>query len=136
MRFDHVRGYGFIAPDSGDEDVFLHANDLIDEKHLIKPGVVVEFEVEEGARGLKASSVRIIEHASAAQASSTGTHTHPESSAGDPQDGFYDVLSRRKYLQEITETLLKADPTLTGAQILQIRREMAQLGQKYGWIEN
>ena len=32
IRFDDVRGYGFIAPDGGGEDVFVHANVLGDDK--------------------------------------------------------------------------------------------------------
>ena len=31
LRFDEVRGYGFIVPDDGNEDVFVHANDLLEE---------------------------------------------------------------------------------------------------------
>ncbi|GLY17923.1 cold shock domain-containing protein [Kineosporia rhizophila] len=60
LRFDEIRGYGFIAPDSGGEDVFLHANALLAEKHQYHPGVPVEFDVIEGERGLKATGVRVI----------------------------------------------------------------------------
>ncbi|GAA3618324.1 hypothetical protein GCM10022223_38830 [Kineosporia mesophila] len=60
MRFDEIRGYGFIAPDSGGEDVFLHANALLAEKHQYQPGVPVEFDVIEGERGLKATAVRVV----------------------------------------------------------------------------
>lgn len=60
LRFDEIRGYGFIAPDAGGEDVFLHANALLAEKHQYHPGVPVEFDVIEGERGLKATAVRVI----------------------------------------------------------------------------
>jgi cold shock CspA family protein len=60
LRFDEIRGYGFIAPDSGGEDVFLHANALLAEKHQYHPGVPVEFDVIEGERGLKATAVRVV----------------------------------------------------------------------------
>ncbi|GLY27958.1 hypothetical protein Kisp02_13230 [Kineosporia sp. NBRC 101731] len=60
LRFDEIRGYGFIAPDSGGEDVFLHANALLAEKHQYQPGVPVEFDVIEGERGLKATAVRVV----------------------------------------------------------------------------
>lgn len=62
LRFDEIRGYGFIAPDSGGEDVFLHANALLAEKHQYHPGVPVEFDVIEGERGLKATAVRVIKN--------------------------------------------------------------------------
>ena len=60
IRFDPVRGYGFAAPDTGGEDVFVHANDLEVDKELIVPGVAVEFTLGEGERGLKASHVRTL----------------------------------------------------------------------------
>jgi cold shock CspA family protein len=60
LRFDEIRGYGFIAPDAGGEDVFLHANALLAEKHQYHPGVPVEFDVIEGERGLKATAVRVV----------------------------------------------------------------------------
>ncbi|MYS46117.1 cold shock domain-containing protein, partial [Streptomyces sp. SID5998] len=59
VRFDSARGYGFIAPDHGGEDVFLHVNDMLIPESYVRSGVVVEFEIEEGDRGPKASSVRL-----------------------------------------------------------------------------
>ena len=59
IRFDDMRGYGFISPDAGGEDVFLHANDLEINKARVRPGLKVSFEVEEGARGKFATAVRL-----------------------------------------------------------------------------
>ncbi|MGN5381393.1 cold-shock protein [Streptomyces lasalocidi] len=53
-----MRGYGFIAPEQGGEDVFLHVNDLLIPESSVRSGLSVEFEIENGGRGLKASSVR------------------------------------------------------------------------------
>jgi cold shock CspA family protein len=61
VRFDSVRGFGFIAPDHGGDDVFLHVNDLLVPEHYVRSGLSVQFEVEEGGRGLKASAVRLAE---------------------------------------------------------------------------
>ncbi|CAM5284286.1 hypothetical protein STENM223S_11474 [Streptomyces tendae] len=61
VRFDSTRGYGFIAPDDGGEDIFLHVNDLLIPEESVRSGLVVEFEVESGDRGLKASGIRLAE---------------------------------------------------------------------------
>ncbi|PAX89758.1 hypothetical protein CLM82_19405, partial [Streptomyces albidoflavus] len=60
LRFDEVRGYGFIVPNEGGEDVFMHANDLVDEKYLYQSGREVEFFEEMGEKGPKASQIRLV----------------------------------------------------------------------------
>lgn len=144
IRFDQVKGYGFIAPQSGGEDVFLHANDLLDEKHLIRPGAVVEFVLEPGDRGPKASSVHVISPPPTVAVSSAGTARHPvartpgtavrDSSSAHPDDELVDVLSAADFRTEVTEELLRAEPSLTAGQILTVREALARLGAKYGWI--
>ncbi|MFD2420801.1 cold-shock protein [Amycolatopsis pigmentata] len=129
LSFDPVRGYGFIAPDSGGEDVFLHVNDLLDEKSRLRTGVLVEFRVEGGERGPKASSVKIVETAAEVR-------TVPAGDDGeDAADGFCDVLDLVDFRGTLTELLLEADPGLTAAQILKVRRQLEVLALKYGWVE-
>jgi cold shock protein len=60
IRFDEVRGYGFIAPDGGGEDIFVHANVLGDDKYVFGPGLRVEFEATDGDRGPKAYAVHLL----------------------------------------------------------------------------
>ncbi|ONI82842.1 DNA-binding protein [Actinosynnema sp. ALI-1.44] len=124
LRFDDVRGYGFIAPDDGGEDVFMHANDLRDEKFLFTPGTAVEFDVVEGDRGLKASSVKIVDRGQA------------RTNANADEEVMCDVLSPRELMQELTEALLEAAPTLTAAQIVQVRQRIAKLAHAHGWLES
>lgn len=131
VSFDQTKGYGFVAPDSGGEDVFLHVNDMSDPKYLMRPGVLVDFVVEDGDRGPKASSVRII-------SPEAPMSEHPEAPYGErtPAEGeFFDVLSASDFRREVTECLLVADPTLTGGQITRIRERLADLGLKYGWVD-
>lgn len=54
--FNDSKGYGFITPEEGGKDVFVHANGLIDE---IREGDVVTYEVEEGRKGLNAVDVQM-----------------------------------------------------------------------------
>ncbi|MFW5829331.1 MAG: cold-shock protein [Planctomycetota bacterium] len=61
-RFDARRGYGFLVPDDGGEDVFVHQNNIVmDGFRFLNPGERVRFDVEEGARGRKAVSVELLE---------------------------------------------------------------------------
>ena len=54
--FNNSKGYGFIAPDDGSKDVFVHQNGLIDN---ITEGDKVTYDVEEGEKGLNAVNVKI-----------------------------------------------------------------------------
>ena len=54
--FNRSKGFGFITPDSGDKDVFVHANNLIDN---IKDGDKVSFDLESTEKGPSAINVRV-----------------------------------------------------------------------------
>ena len=56
--FNASKGFGFISPDDGGKDVFVHANDL--GGTLITEGTKVEFEVVQGKKGPQASGVRVV----------------------------------------------------------------------------
>jgi CspA family cold shock protein len=55
--FNNIRGFGFIAPDDGGKDVFVHKSDLVDE---INEGDKVSYDVEESEKGLNATNVKVI----------------------------------------------------------------------------
>jgi len=55
--FNETKGFGFITPSSGGQDVFVHSTGLIDE---IRENDKVEFEVENGRKGLNAVNVKVI----------------------------------------------------------------------------
>lgn len=136
LRFHDVRGYGFIAPDDGGEDVFVHANDFCDDKYLFHPGAEVTFEVEDGDRGLKASDVRLVDRAAAIAAfQSTPQNGNPRNTR-DLDDGICDLLSVTEFRSELTEALLTAAPSLTAAQITQVRARVLELAQTHKWIES
>ncbi|MBM4161036.1 MAG: cold-shock protein [Ignavibacteria bacterium] len=55
--FNNAKGYGFIKRSTG-EDVFVHYKSINGEGYkTLKEGDVVEFEVEQGAKGLQAINV-------------------------------------------------------------------------------
>jgi CspA family cold shock protein len=152
LRFDEVRGYGFIVPDGGGEDVFVHANELLDEKAAFSAGTPVEFEVTQGDRGLKAFAVRIVETervsaaaavpvteaAATTQAAAQPSAQSTAQSTVQPEedDGLCDVLSSVEFVQELTELLLGEIPELTGVQIVDLRRSLLVVAQKHGWVES
>ena len=130
VSFDQHKGYGFVALDTGGEDVLVHANDLLSDKSLMVPGSIVQLLVEEGDRGPKASEVNVIQAGPTASAS--GTRTHRVEWEG---DDMCDVLSLAEFEREFSETLLHVEPTLTGAQILDVRKRLLKLAQKHGWVD-
>ncbi len=59
--FDNKKGYGFIDPDDGDEDVFVHYSAVLMEGFkTLAEGDRVRFEMSEGDKGLRASNVERI----------------------------------------------------------------------------
>lgn len=133
VRFDEVRGYGFIAPDGGGEDVFMHVNDLRFDKRLLGRGVPVEFDIEEGERGLKASRIGLVARATERPDASI-VSVHPQSPAED--EVMCDVLSLKEFLEEVTEGLLDVAPGITAEQVLHVRQRMAQVAHKHGWVDS
>lgn len=52
--FNTTKGFGFIKPDNGSEDIFVHSSGLVDK---IKEGDRVTFDTEKGKKGLNAVNV-------------------------------------------------------------------------------
>ena len=65
-RFDGEKGYGFISPDEGGEDVFVHHTGIAGSGFKsLDEGEKVTYEVAEGRRGLQAQNVsRVADEAS------------------------------------------------------------------------
>ena len=55
--FNTSKGFGFITPDSGEKDVFVHVNGLVDD---INEGDKVSFDTEEGPKGTNAKNVKLV----------------------------------------------------------------------------
>ncbi|MFI1411805.1 cold-shock protein [Streptomyces sp. NPDC020707] len=108
---------------------------------------MVEFEIENGDRGLKAAGVRLVQEAGEAapepgrtssepgRAPAQTGGTHPARRVVDEDDSLCDVLSTEEFAREVTEVLLAEVPSLTGEQILRIRGGLAQFAKNHGWTE-
>lgn len=60
-RFNKIKGYGFIAPDDGGEEVFVHFSQVQTTGYKeLKPGQRVSYELEKGERGEFATKVAIL----------------------------------------------------------------------------
>jgi len=55
--FNEEKGFGFIKHDNSNKETFVHANGLIDQ---IEANDKVEFDVQEGRKGLNAVNVKRI----------------------------------------------------------------------------
>lgn len=55
--FNNAKGYGFITRDTG-EDLFVHFKSIVGDGYkTLKEGDNVQFDVEQGAKGLQAVNV-------------------------------------------------------------------------------
>jgi CspA family cold shock protein len=59
--FNDAKGYGFITPDEGAKDLFVHHSSISgDGFKSLAEGARVEFEQREGQKGPEASNVSLI----------------------------------------------------------------------------
>ncbi|MCH2228977.1 MAG: cold shock domain-containing protein [Crocinitomicaceae bacterium] len=56
--FNEEKGFGFITEEGSSNDHFVHVSGLIDE---IREGDVVEFDLQEGRKGMNAVDVKVVQ---------------------------------------------------------------------------
>ena len=58
--FNESKGYGFITPDDGSKDVFVHFSAIASEGfRTLAEGQQVTFDVEDGPKGPQATNVQV-----------------------------------------------------------------------------
>ncbi|MCG2634613.1 MAG: cold-shock protein [Gammaproteobacteria bacterium] len=58
--FNNAKGFGFIVPEQGSDDIFVHYSSVEGEGFkVLSEGQPVEYEVETGPKGLHAVMVRM-----------------------------------------------------------------------------
>lgn len=56
--FNNAKGYGFILPDGGGEELFAHYSTItMDGYKTLKAGQTVSYDVIQGAKGLHATNI-------------------------------------------------------------------------------
>ncbi|AZA98197.1 cold shock domain-containing protein [Chryseobacterium joostei] len=54
--FNDAKGFGFITPSNGGQDIFVHTSGLIND---IRENDTVTFDLENGKKGINAVNVRV-----------------------------------------------------------------------------
>ncbi|GAA5179853.1 MULTISPECIES: cold-shock protein [Halomonadaceae] len=59
--FNDTKGYGFISPDDGGDDLFAHFSEIQAEGFkTLQDGQKVSFEVTQGKKGLQAANIKAL----------------------------------------------------------------------------
>ncbi len=56
--FSEEKGFGFIVPDEGGKDLFVHRSNVETDNRVLRDGQKVEYEVGQGRKGPEATKVR------------------------------------------------------------------------------
>ena len=123
VSFDSSRGFGFIRPEDGGPDVFVHVNDIGLDEDELRQGRVFEFDMTEGDRGPKAINLSAV----GGQPTSAPRPRKDRSGGGQ--------LTVEEHRRLITELLLAASPALTAGEILTIRERLTAFADEHGWLD-
>lgn len=64
--FNNQKGFGFICPEEGGEDIFAHFSSIVMEGYKsLKAGQKVNYEINQGPKGLHAMNIQSDEEAQA-----------------------------------------------------------------------
>jgi cold shock protein len=124
IRYDGHKGFGFIAPDAGGDDVFFHTSSISAGASNVRQGMVVEFDAYDSEQGRKALTVRVVRE--------TNRSAAP---AANSDADLCEVVSSAEFARKVTDVLLAAAPSLTGTQIIEIRDRLSRLASDRRWLD-
>jgi CspA family cold shock protein len=77
--FNNAKGFGFILPDSGGEDLFAHFSTIAMEGYkTLKAGQPVSFDIIQGPKGLHATNITTPSHSTSIEPPAPQTSSSPE----------------------------------------------------------
>jgi CspA family cold shock protein len=88
--FNNAKGYGFILPDSGESDLFVHYSSIeMSGYRTLKAGQDVQFDMQEGPKGYHAVNIRA-QHDPDADDADVESQSEPSELASDaePEQAF------------------------------------------------
>lgn len=89
--YDDTKGFGFIAPDAGGEDVFVHVSALGRGLTELSEGARVRYDVVDGDRGPNARDVQLVRGSGPARAASDRGRPSRPARAGEGVVARYDA---------------------------------------------
>ncbi|WP_069386706.1 cold-shock protein [Cellulosimicrobium cellulans] len=92
--YDDTKGFGFVAPDGGGDDVFVHASALGPGLTELVEGARVTYDVVAGDRGPNARNVQLVRGSGGARGSSDRSRPGRASGSGGPVRGGEGTVAR------------------------------------------
>lgn len=100
--FNNAKGYGFILPEEGGEDLFVHYSSIQMEGYkTLKAGQTVEYETVKSQKGFHAVNIRALDAATDEEAPASVEEAPPSERAEEPEKSE----ASQETTREATETL-------------------------------
>ncbi|WP_425953365.1 cold-shock protein [Xylanimonas sp. McL0601] len=92
--YDDVKGFGFIAPDAGGDDVFVHVNALARGLTELSDGDRVTYDVVDGDRGPNARNVQLVRNSGGTRPGTDRGRSGRPAASGGPVRGGEGTVAR------------------------------------------